>query len=305
MGSVHRHIELANGRLALAVDLDDGAKVVSLRCLRHGREWLSQRRDDLPPSAEGTFGARESWGWDELFPTVLPGPGAPPPWEAPLRDHGELWGRAWQLVERSGERLVARYEDAGGRFELVRALTLEGDGLRADYRVVNGTSSGLPFLWSMHPILGLTPGERLVLPGVDAVHATYVSHPRLDPGEQRLGWPVADAGVELDRVTAPDGSTALKLYAEPAQPPSVAVEGARCRLRLRALGGGPVTAIGLYLNYGGWPGPGSPLHQVGLEPTTAGVDHLAAAGERRRAAYVDPGSELGWGIELRLDSVEP
>ena len=95
----------------LEVVAEVGARVVSLRDLARDREWLLQNTP--PTEAEGmawssegvVFGGRESFGWDECLPTVAPCPDPLDPAAAPLRDHGDQWGRgAYLAVDEAAAR---------------------------------------------------------------------------------------------------------------------------------------------------------------------------------------------------------
>lgn len=258
--------------IAVAVDAHDGGKVTSLRCLRHGREWL--HGPTAAPASADRFDAARSCGWDELFPTVLA--------TGELRDHGDLWGRPW--AERGA---TLSYEDPGGRYQFERSLELDGGTITAAYTLRNVGAEALPWMWAMHPILAVEPGDRLELPGVREVIA-----------EGRVvGWPVATLGgrrVRLDRIAPADGKTVLKLYARAR---TAVVTGERCRLTVSS----ELPYLGLYVNLGGWPAPGSGLHQLGLEPTTAPVDDLATAVTRGLVRVAGPGEETRWTATVRVD----
>jgi hypothetical protein len=281
--------------LTIELDPEDGGKVTRLRCERHERDWLH----GPVASAEGGgggFGADRSWGWDELFPTVLGTQRAPSPWPRDLRDHGELWGRPWTTADGT----ALGYEDPGGRYRFTRSLERLDGTLRARYTLCNTGSRPFPWMWSMHPILAVEPGDRLELVGVRSVAATYVRPGPREAEGRTLHWPVATVDgrrVRLDRVAPPDGATALKLYAGPRAGHTARLAGRACRLELTA----DVPFLGLYVNLGGWPGPGSGLHQLGIEPTTAPVDDLATAVDRGLERTCLPGAPIRWSVSLRID----
>ena len=280
--------ELRGGGVTVELDPDDGGKLTRMRCERHGREWLHgpTAHDDR----DGAFGASRSWGWDELFPTVLATASAPPPWPRRLRDHGELWGRRWTVVDDA----TLAYDDPSGRFRFSRALELRDARLCARYELRNTGSAPLPWMWAMHPIFAIEPGDRLELAGVRSVAASY-ARPDRTAEDRVLGWPVDD-GLRLDRLGPPDGTTALKLYAGPRPHHRARLTGRTCRLELTA----DLPYLGLYINLGGWPEPRSGLHQVGLEPTTAPVDDLAAATDGGFARTCSAGAAVAWSVEVRI-----
>jgi galactose mutarotase-like enzyme len=294
-------LTIGDGRLELVVAPELGGKVTEIRCLRHGRQWLAGSLESLlPSSAPGEYGPAEAWGWDELFPTVMPGAATPAPWPAPLRDHGELWGRPWQVIAHGEALLALEYADPELGFRFRRALAVDGGRLECHYTLTSERKDAVPFQWSMHPILALHPGERLSLPGIDEVKATVVVNRDLPPGPTILSWP-RHGEVELGTVAAADGETVLKLYAGTTADNTVSVTGEECELSFRT---DPELApyVGIYVNYGGWPADG-PLHHVGIEPTNAPEDDLGAALEACGGADVlGPGAAIHWSIGISLGS---
>lgn len=262
-------VRIASDRLALTVEPGYGGRVTELRCLTHGRQWLAEPVDELPAAQDGSYGPAEAVGWDELFPSVLPGAATPAPWPAPLRDHGELWGRPWEVLDHDAARLGLAYEDRTLGFRFERLLELDGGTVRCSYRVSSQRDEPLPFQWSMHPIFSLVPGERVV-----------------------------HDDVALATVGPADGETIMKLYADLRPHGRVAVLGQPCELSL-ATDVQEAPYLGIYLNYGGWPA-GGPLHHVGLEPTNAPEDDLDAAVGSGRVGMLAAGATRAWRVELAL-----
>lgn len=292
-------ITIGDGRIELLVLPESGGKVTELRCLRHGRQWLAESNEHaLPGSAPGEYGAAEAWGWDELFPTVMPGASTPPPWPAPLRDHGELWGRPWRTLAQRADSLELEYADPDLGFRFRRRLTVRDGRVECEYSIRSEREEEVPFQWSMHPILSLQPGERIGLPGIEQVKATMVVNRDLPEAPAILDWP-RHGNVDLGTVAASDGETLLKLYAGTTVDNTVAVTGGECELSFRT---DPEFApyVGIYVNYGGWPA-GGPLHHVGIEPTNAPEDDLAAGLAGGAAVSVlAAGATVSWKICLSL-----
>src|SRR5258706_2720611 len=87
---------LDNAEIALAVVPELGAKIISLKNLRSGREWLWH-----PPGGvklfknlpRDDFSTSPLVGVDECFPTI-----DPCSWQGrELPDHGEIWSVPWQV----------------------------------------------------------------------------------------------------------------------------------------------------------------------------------------------------------------
>lgn len=297
-------VRLADRAVSLVVLPGLGGRVVSLRDERASREWLVQGRLPDPGEADAwgredaIFSGRESFGWDECLPTVTPC-GDPLDGTAPLlRDHGDVWGRPADS-RPDGDAILTTWAPDRWPYRLCRRLSLDGLGtIRADYELSSLTDRALPVLWSMHPTLALEPGARLELPGTDSVRLTWMTgSPRVADGSVR--WPLAGTvdgrEVDLARVRESDGSAA-KYYAS------------RARLgRVRARNGdllefswdsSVIPALGVWLDFGGWPLGGPPVEQVALEPTSSPDDHLGDAMAHGRAWSLPSAAALRWWVRL-------
>jgi hypothetical protein len=285
-------IALENDAIRLVVCPDLGARVLSLRDRRSGREWLVQGEPPSEASAwaaeDAVFGGREAFGWDECVPTVAP---CPDPLDAdapPLRDHGECWGRPADVVV-DGDVLISRWLSSRWDWTFERRLLLYGPAVDAVYGFQNHGNRPLPFLWSIHPLLTLEPGSTVELdrPAEIRITAAIGLARPLDRPPDR--WTVAD-------VTA---GTALKAYARMAEPGTGRArqpDGATLQFAWD-LATAPVA--GLWLDYGGWPAD-APVHQVAIEPTTSDDDDLCSATEAGRARLVEPGETTTWSVRMAL-----
>jgi hypothetical protein len=271
-------IRLCNEDIALTMEPDFGARVTSLTDLASGRQWLVTG----PCVGGDAYLGDQARGWDECFPTVAachhPG------WGGPLRDHGDLWGRAWQATG-DGETCVARYDDP--RFTFTRSLHLQGASVSADYQVTSHSPAGLPFLWSQHCLLATSEGDRIVLHGIVDMRAEGMP----------VDWPTHPAR-DLSVIGRRDEGLALKLYGDAEKAAGAEVIGADGGIRFD-WSGQELPAFGLWLDYGGWP-PGAPVHQVALEPTTAAADDLAQAEAMGRARMLAQGASLCWTVRIAM-----
>src|SRR5438445_361846 len=87
---------LSNQEVELAVVPELGARIISLKDVRTGREWLwhpAGRRKLFRNRTGDNFERSPLVGLDECLPTI-----APCSWqERDLPDHGEVWAAAWSL----------------------------------------------------------------------------------------------------------------------------------------------------------------------------------------------------------------
>lgn len=288
-------LTIENDVLEVVVTPGFGARVVSLIDRRTGRDWMARGGVSTSVGEDAAYGVGEAGGWDECFPTVSRWDATHTPWARQLRDHGDLWGRAWRVEDHTPATLKTTFE--GALFRFTRTLALEGATLEAAYAVENTGSAPLPFMWALHALLATRPGETLRLPGMTEVDAAYLAANgrRLPPG--RLAWPMgrADLPFAIGEVQSSEARFAAKLYGTRAGAASVG--GPDGWLDLTWEG---VSDLGIWLTYGGWPSPGSGIHHVALEPTTAAVDHLGQAIERGKAAVLPPGETKEWRVAMTL-----
>ena len=272
---------LSNSHVELSVTPALGAKVVSLRNLRSGREWLWHPASGLKlfRSQPGEdFSGSTLVGWDECVPTI-----APCTWKGrALPDHGEAWNLAWDMDSGAWGRGVlktsVRLPISG--FHVTRALKLSGPAINVEYVIENPTPLAQEFLWAAHPLLALHEGDQLEL----TEEARRLLH---------------DDSC-LNSLQFKEGSPACaKLYAGPLRQGRAGVFNPRTGDRLTfEWDTADCDTLGVWLTRGGWHGH----HHLALEPTNGADDSLAlAATEQRRCGVVPPRGKKTWCIQLRLE----
>ena len=274
---------LSSDRMSLSVDTAYGARVTELTDLATGRQWLLTGPRSEDTSDNVMFRGAASRGWDECFPTILPCDD--PVWGGRLRDHGMLWGRASIVVDASPQHLTTRFEGADIRF--TRSLTVRGAELTASYTLTSARAAQVPYLWSQHCVLRTTASDRIVLAGQG----------RMTAGDTGFEWPDHPAR-NLTRVGPKEEGFVLKAYAQTPVFGMAQVCGPQGGLRFD-WDGAEVPALGLWLDYGGWPEE-APLHQLAIEPATACADDLAGAVASGQARWLAPGETHSWSVRLTL-----
>lgn len=273
-----------------------GARVVSLIDKASGRDWMFQGGLAQHTGEDAVYGPDAAVGWDECFPTVSPCDGHGTVWGRRLRDHGDLWGRAWTVDAQSGQSLTTTY--SAGEFSFSRSLVVIGPTLSANYRVKNKTTSDMPYMWALHGLLAVRPGETISLPGVTELRATYLSRHGEMLSVPAVSWPQTSAalGFPLSEVQPAASGFAGKFYSEG----GVGLASVGRGDQWLAIGWGkPIGALGIWANYNGWPTPPHG-HHLALEPTTASADHLADALDNNTAAWLAPGAIANWTISITL-----
>ncbi len=272
---------LSNDEIELEVVPELGAKIISLKNLQTGREWLwhpkegpklfkNQIRDD--------FSTSPLVGIDECFPTI-----EPCSWQGrELPDHGEIWNAPWQVDTAALETgiLKTKIRLKISPFEFDRSIELHGNEIRINYELRNLSAIEEKFVWALHPLLQLEAGDQLELP-----HSTR----QLLNGET---W--------IDAVTSviPEKNCA-KLFARPVSESWAAVQNKAGTDRLEfAWNSSENDTLGLWLTRGGWHGH----HHFAIEPTNANSDSLAVAAEQEACGMVAGKGFAGWQLLIRVGS---
>jgi galactose mutarotase-like enzyme len=270
---------LQNQQAEISVVPELGARIISLKDLRTGREWMwhpGARRRLFRNRVGDDFAGSPLVGLDECVPTI-----APCSWrKRELPDHGEVWAAAWSVDPESWSqgRLRTRTRLAVSPFNLERTIELCGNEVRLSYQLSNREKCEEPFLWAMHPLLQLQPGDELELPAS--------TRARLNGA----------AWVDAVHSAIPPGNC-QKLFASPILEGRAAIanpgSGDRLQFEWDAREN---RALGLWLSRGGWHGH----HHFALEPANGAADALAEAAPQRRCAIVPGLGTVSWQVVIRV-----
>jgi len=304
-------LHLSGGATRLTIIPALGAKISSM--VMGGREWLWT--SDVIPYREAVDGASyvetaDSGGYDECFPTVGP---CDVPIDVPhyaglqLPDHGELWAQAAEVDHgRDGgaEWATARWRGRRMPYRVTRTVRVASDGaVTMRYAATNDGTDPLPFIWSSHPLLPLTPATRLALPSGSRVRV-YAQH-GIDLGgvgaEHR--WPALDVAGREGDFSRPDSVAAgyaCKLFLDmPEGRAAIEENGARLEVAFDAR---EVPNFGLWINRRGWTpfAGGTPYLNFAFEPCIGAPDTLSEAlGSWRGAHWLPPGETRQWELIWR------
>jgi hypothetical protein len=296
-------LTLRNALLQVEILPEFGGKIISLRSLRTGEEFI------LPPlkgrqhaSSTADFSEHDGGGFDDCLPSVSSCESVEG--EPAVPDHGDLWRVRW-LVD-SQEDSVVLHADARSRpLRLTRRAALVGSSLVLDYDLQNLSDTPTNWLWSAHPLLQVDAGDHVVLPDeVDQVVVEYTASD-LFRRKSAIAWPYARTTSEvmtnLSRVGEEDGATAYKLFARTDK----AGWGALYRQKVRQglvfrFDPTAMPYLGIWICLGAWPERGKKQYTVALEPTTSNSDSLASAQQNGTARRLDARAHCRWRIELEL-----
>jgi hypothetical protein len=281
-----------------------GGRIVSLRSRRSGRQWCwhQSRPDWLWANRAGDdFGTSPQAGIDECVPTV-----AACVWQGrAIPDHGEVWAQAWTLDPALlGQQVLSATVPLTVSPLVFRRQIRAGAGADAgdfvfDYQLRNTSGADQPFLWSLHPLFTIAPGDRLQLPAeVDRLRLNGGLGDRLITFGDIWSYPEPFPGIRLDRLEVPGMPQACVKGFTPALSDGWGAlcndaSGDRLELRWDA----KVTPYcGLWLNRGH-----AGFHHVALEPTNGAPDALAdAVSDWKQFAIVPAGAATAWSITWHI-----
>jgi hypothetical protein len=270
---------LSNQDVELAVVPELGARIISLKDLRTGRDWLWHPIGGLKLFRNrpgDNFESSPLVGIDECLPTI-----APCAWRGRhLPDHGEVWAAPWTLDFDSWERGLIR---ASVRlkttpFDFERTIELQENQVRLTYRLNNRAAEEEHYLWAMHPLLRLQAGDELDLPvstrtlldGADWIETLGSGHPK---------------GV------------CQKLFASEISEGRAAINNHQTGDRLQfEWDAADNNTLGLWLNRGGWHGH----EHFALEPASGGSDILAVAARNESCGTVPGRDSITWRVCIEI-----
>jgi galactose mutarotase-like enzyme len=270
---------LRSAALEVIVVPDLGAKVVSLKNLGTGREWMYHSNNGthlFRNQPDDDFARSPIIGWDECLPTI-----APCTWRGrSLPDHGEVWNAAWRLDEAAWKRGVIKtsVQLPISPFEFTRAIEIHNDTLYVYYHLLNLSEEPQEFLWAMHPLLALQTGDRLVL------------SPEI---RQRLGQQPWLDSLDFEQ----NGSSFIKAFAGPLQQGQAEIfNPVSSDSLIFKWDTADCNTLGIWLTRGGWNGH----HHVALEPTNGAPDSLAVAADTgNNCGVLAPFGQKEWSIQIR------
>ncbi len=256
-----------------------GARIISLKDMGTGREWLWHPDDGLKlfrNEPGDSFECSPLVGIDECLPTI-----APCKWQQRnLPDHGELWPAAWKADLGAWKHSVLRTTISlqVSPFDFERTIELLENEIQLSYRLHNRASTEELYLWAMHPLLRLQRGDQLELP--KSTRALLNGAEWIDA----LNYTTSKTNCE-------------KLFASPIREGRAAIHNPETGDRLEfEWDPAENNTLGLWLNRGGWHGH----HHFALEPANGEPDVLSAAAQRKRCGAIAPQGSVIWQVCIRV-----
>lgn len=298
----------SNSMIQLTLAPHLGSKVISLKNLKTGREWLS--RSDNPPGNKGyasSFTDSDGSGWDEMFPTINVCKYPEFPWQGvELPDHGEVWSIPWHVAVQEGKLSCDVY---GVRmpYHLKKTYSFtDEERLRIDYSVQNLSPFPFSFLWAAHPLFQVDEGMEIIVPSeLNTIVVSYSQDGRLGQMGDIQKWPIPFAHQEqtrLNLVEAATARTAEKYYFQgelPEGKASLYDPGTGEQLTM-IFPKEKVPYLSIWANYGGFGGQ----YHVAIEPATGFLDDVSYAMARQAVSTVEGHGTYEWFVEIELCAVK-
>jgi hypothetical protein len=270
---------LHNDSVELAMAPELGAKVISLKNVHTGREWLWHPEEKLrlfKNLPRDNFAASPLVGMDECLPTIQPCS-----WRGrELPDHGEVWSQPWQVDEYDllSGKLTASINLRNSPLAFQRTISLTGNEIRFSYQLSNLAADREHFVWAVHPLLRLVDGDVLEVPA--STRELLNGH----------AW--------IDAVsTAIPKANCAKVFACPVREGRAVITNEAQADRLEFVWNtAENNSLGLWLTRGGWHGH----HHFAIEPTNSNDDSLAIAAIREHCGSIPGHGTVSWEFRLRV-----
>jgi hypothetical protein len=291
---------LANRFLCIEVIPELGAKIVSMRNLATGREWMWRPRPDAKlfrNQPADAFDASTLIGADECVPTIAPcrfhG--------RELPDHGEVWSAPWAVdsATLSAHQIETTIRFPRSPLELRRTVSLKENEILFDYLLTSLSSKPESFLWAFHPLMPLETGDCIELPPhIKSVKLGAVKG-IAGPTGDHWDWPAPVPGIRLDRIDFGSNAPAYaKLFAEfpPGAEGFAAIRRGRERLLFR-FDAAQIPAVGLWFSRGAWNGH----THMAIEPANAPTDSLCKVAATSHSV-AEPFGQVSWQFRIVMET---
>ncbi len=266
-------------RVSLVPEL--GAKIISLLNRRSGREWMNYPNESMKlhrNSLGDEFTSSTLVGWDECLPTI-----ASCDWkDRHLPDHGEVWSMPWTIDQHAfgRGRLNASVNLSISPLKFKRGLFLNENEIHLNYELENLGGKPEEFLWAMHPLVSIKPGDTLEL---------------TPESLESIGNPAWIKSLAFE-----GGHLGCsKIFAGPIQNGRAAIKNSWSGDRLAFEWDTKINnMLGIWLTRGGWHGQ----HHMALEPCNGHADSIAEAKMRGHCGIIQPNSRIQWHVTIRVES---
>lgn len=294
-------LQLTNGLYSITVDPDHGGKITSLIYLPKGIQLLVppslvDEREDLDDQWPLRFSLADSYGWDEMFPTIDADENISLPWgPVDFPDHGDLWSLPW-VCSQGEHSITGEVIGTSFPYRFKRSLELRDEKILVSYSITNLTSTTISVVWAAHMLFALEHGMYLELPEeIDSFINAF------DGGIfGRYGRLVRSNDEPFHRHASfrPNSGLCGKWYTShklhegwitlvsPLQGIATTI----------SFSTEDIPYLGLWITEGGWNGQ----RAIGVEPAIAAMDSPSKARRFGMEHLLPPHTEQSWSLELSI-----
>ena len=290
-------ILLQDQRLSAVILPDRGGKIASLRDLCRNRELLWQYEGEVYPAliSNAPFSEADSSGFDDMFPSILPGPYGAEPWpDLYIPDHGEAWQLPWNIISNTTSTVSLELKGALFPYIIRKriSLTTESDNrpaLKINYVLKNIGLSDFEWMWAAHPLFSVGPGTRFKLflaNGFQPVDLRLLNaYPSDILPEYGVEYPFPEGvgKLSIDRLPQDNYTMAIKYwFINPSCIVGAEIEDMSSDYTFYlAWDASVLPYLGIFINNGAWAGQ----RNMALEPASVPMDSIFQA---KKAGFYPP-----------------
>lgn len=299
-------ITLETNLVSVTFTPDPGGKMVSLKCLKTGYEYLVQRpgKQYRDQPFGGSYVDGECSGMDDMFPTIDACQYTSAPWEGTyMADHGEVWSLPWKW-NIFDDHLHMAVRGMRFPYELKKTISFTNENtIRMAYELKNESESDFEFLWAGHFMVNIEEGTRVVLPGDCQQAVSMLSNSGKPPGSV-VDWPIFldTNGEEYDAsISRPATSMGFEKYyfTNKLKQGWCSLEYPTENKKLTiSFSQNTVPYLGILMNENGWDN----LYNIFIEPCTVCYDRPDLAKKYGQVSKVKAKETYFWQLEITIEN---
>jgi len=304
---------LENSYMQLSIVPAMGGKITSLYDKRNKVQYLHQPSSTLNkvkmPHYGDTFEPPFAFGFDECFPTIEPCAYPCEKGNIELPDHGELWSSSWEYkIEQNSIHLYMQGKKLN--YDFYRNIRLIKNEVEITYAVTNNEPFPFEYIWSAHPLLNISPGDKVILSNdITELKLYWASDSDFELNHlwSKVPWPsLYDTNEKIDFSVVPDSSKqfAVKLFTGKLQDGQAEFHKPKSNAKLVFnFDTEEIPYLGIWLCYGGWPNQKDGDITLALEPCSGRPDSLQKACEIGEASKLSPCQTHKWEMRMEIETI--
>lgn len=303
----HKNIIISNEKIEVHIFPEIGGKIHKIYNKISGSQYLLESQKSDGSYSQAFYGANfedfDTSGFDECFPNVsdskvefVDGK------ELFFPDHGELWSRRWDY-EIFGEKVKLKIKGVQRKYEFIKTVSLTENEINLSYEVINNCEFDFHYIWSAHPLLNVSEGDKILLSAkINELFLNWSSDENIGNFGKYVHWPKIDKENDFSIIKNLAFGKAVKLFTDPLSEGKAGVYFSKFDESLLInFDTNENPFLGLWLSYGGWPVNSSHKHlTIGIEPTCGRPDCLRKGINNNEVGLVKSNSSNVWNISFSI-----